>query len=163
MIYASDELLNVILALRLKVQELDAPGCKLPKNRTMREFVKELVKTVERFSTQEILYYIASDTFFAYERAKEVLQGYSDLKEGNINVEFKDANGMSINNPYYKEKHMSKVDDIIAGKDPLDSLDALDSLDLDGAQANVDAMRSGGGEAIELAPGDNDCGDGCKI
>jgi len=60
---------------------------------------------------------------------------------------------------------MSKVDDILAkasdGSFDMDA--ALGNLDFEASEAKVDQMRSGGGEAIEVAAGDNDCGDGCKI
>ena len=49
-----------------------------------------------------------------------------------------------------------------AGDDPFD-LSALDALNIDEAADRVDAKRSGGGEAIVVGEGDNDCGDGCKI
>lgn len=60
---------------------------------------------------------------------------------------------------------MNKVDEILgkASAGELDMDAALGNLDLEGAEAKVDQMRSGGGEAIEVAAGDNDCGDGCKI
>lgn len=100
----SKELIDTILALHLKVQEVEAPGCKLPKNKTLRELAKELGKTVKRLPVQEVLYFISSDPYFAYNKTKEVLVNFAGLVEGTINVEFKDANGMSVNNPYMKEE-----------------------------------------------------------
>lgn len=101
---ASNELLDTILALRLKVTELEAPDCKLPKNKTMRDLAKQLGKGVKRLPVQEILYFISSDPYFAFNKTKEVLANFSGLVEGTLNVEFKDANGMSINNPFVKEE-----------------------------------------------------------
>jgi len=100
----SNELLNVVLALQVKITELEMPGCALPKNRTMRDLASRLRKDAKRLPVQEILYFISSDPYFAYNKSKEVLANFKGLVEGSINVEFKDANGMSINNPFIKEE-----------------------------------------------------------
>lgn len=158
---ASDEMVTTLLTLSGKMRELKQPDCKLPKNRTIRNLALELGKTAKRLPVQEVLNFISSDTFFAYAKAEEVLATFKALQDGEINVEFKDANGMSINNPNYKEEPMSKVDDILGAGDNFD--DVLGGLDLESSEQKVEAMRDGGGEAIEVGAGDNDCGDGCKI
>ncbi|WNT47164.1 hypothetical protein SPLA10_PHROGS00103 [Salmonella phage SPLA10] len=48
-------------------------------------------------------------------------------------------------------------------KDDGFDINALDALNIDDALERVDAKRSGGGEAIVVGEGDNDCGDACKI
>lgn len=159
---ASQELLSVILALNLKIQELDTPGCKLGKNRTIRALALDLAKTAKVTRVKEILYFISSDRFFAYTKAKEVLATFNDIVSGAIDVEFKDANGMSVTNPFIKEENMSKPENALIGDIDFDA--ALSGLDLEASSQKVEEMRDGGGEAIVPGKGDNDCTSGaCAI
>lgn len=97
------ELSTVLLAISTQLRELDTPGCKKPRNRTIRTLAIELGKKAKSQQVREILYFISSDTFFAYNKAKEVLAALQGLLDGSIDVTFKDANGMLISNPNCKE------------------------------------------------------------
>jgi len=97
------ELSSALLSISTQMRELNEPGCKKPKNRTMRALATELGKKATNQQVREIMYFISSDTFFAYSRAEEVLATLQGLLDGSIDVTFKDANGMLINNPNCKE------------------------------------------------------------
>lgn len=98
------ELSTTLLSIATQLRELDTPGCTKPKNRTMRTLAKTLGAKAKSQQVREIMYFISSDQFFAYNKAKEVMATMQGLLDGTIDVTFKDANGMLISNPNCKEK-----------------------------------------------------------
>lgn len=91
--------------MSLKVKELnEKPGAR--KNPEMRDFVKQRMRMVKLKTTKAVLNGIIAH-YFPFRHAVSVLELYKDLVEGNVLVDFKDANGM----PLYIHDQQEKQDE----------------------------------------------------